>query len=348
MKKNTSLKLGLLVAGIALLPGCWSDGGGCCGHNHGDEDTGYSLSAPSKEDMSDTLVSMGPRRMITHDTLNEEFERLMEENPQVRQVVMLQPDFKTKFMTGMVDQMVMDEYVMQNGLDQSEEYKLELARLQRAVRGMLNRKHFGKQFTVAVDDAQVQAFYEENKDAMPDLLVSRGGVHASGIEFKKEADAKAFLAKAKGKEAKFTAVAKEAGLADKVDAFNVVNQQSVGLNPTLRNKITDMKKFPAVEMFKVDDSFWVVHATQKEAPKYRPLDQVKEPLRQFVEREEGVKRIQQEIDSLKKDYQIVINEAKLQPDTSMNVAALRAMADNNQGAEQEEPAAPVNQAARAA
>ena len=75
--------------------------------------------------------------------------------------------------------------------------------------------------TPKVTEAEMKAFYDQNKENMPEAVMSRGGVNAVGVSFATEADAKAFLEKAKGKGANLEKVAKDAGLGDKYRDFKI-------------------------------------------------------------------------------------------------------------------------------
>ncbi|MFI5332909.1 MAG: peptidyl-prolyl cis-trans isomerase [Candidatus Babeliales bacterium] len=342
-KKMSLLMVCLL---ITMLPGCavlnWFKGK--MGSNS-------STSGTSTLD-KDVLASLNGKSIITVESLNADFNQLLEENPQLKSVLPLMPDAKYNFLMGMVSQAVVDKYIEDSGIDKTAEYKKELENTMRSVKRMLNTKYFGLKHPVAVTDAEVKKFYEENKESMPDLLVSRGGVKAMGIQFDKEATAKDFLAKAKGQN--FNAIAAQLGLKDKVVDFKLVNNQSLGVDTALRTKIAAFKKFPALEM--IADSAgkkWVVYASGSEAPEYRPFEQVKAPLKQFVEKEKRMELFDKEINKLKDQYKVEINETyfknqeqEVQPN-SPEAQQLMDMLQQGQEAGEEEEQKPAS-AARAA
>ncbi len=255
----------------------------------------------------EVLVSMDGKAIISTKSLERDFEQLLEENPQLKSVLTYMPDAKYNFLQGMVSQAVVDKYVEEKKIDQSAAYKEDMNRMMRSVRRMLNTKYFGLEHPVAVADADIEKFYNENKDSMPDLMISRGGVKAMGISFDKEDAARAFASKAKGRD--FAKAAKEAGMADKVRDFKLVNSQSIGMDNAVKNKVAAMKQFPAVEVIRGDDkAFWVVNATEAQAPTYRPLEQVKSGLKQFIEKEQRMAVLDKEISQLKQKYQVSIND----------------------------------------
>jgi len=184
---------------------------------------------------------------------------------------------------------------------------------------------------VVVSDAEVEKFYEDNKNAIPELMMSRGGVKAAGISFDKEDAARAFAAKAKGGD--LAKVAKNDGKANKVHDFKFVNEQSVGIDNAVKNKIIALTKVPAVEVVKGDDKhFWVIQATEKQAVKYRPLEQVKVGLKQYMEKERKVASLEKEIAKLKEQYHVVINDEffknQKEQGTAANVEAVQAQVED--------------------
>jgi len=317
---NKKMFLSLIIASMVALPGCgvlhWVKdklGFGTCGANgdmssvEGMVDEVMGQADDTLAGKGKTLVSMSGQSIISDQSLERDFEQLLEENPQLKSVLPLMPDAKYNFLQGMISQAVVDKYVVDNSVDQQSEYKQELARMMRSVKRMLNTKYFGLAHPIEITDAEISKFYEDNKNTMPDLLVSRGGVKAEGVSFTSVAAAKAFAAKADSKN--FAKVAKEDGLSDNMRDFNLVNSQSLGMHATLRNKIASMKKFPAVQTVKVDDkTFWVVNATESQDATYRPFEQVKSGLKQFVEKEKRMAMFDKEISHLKDEYKVEVNE----------------------------------------
>jgi hypothetical protein len=307
MKKMHSLQnkfaLALLLVPVVFLPGCgawdWLK-----------EKFGGSKSCMSC-DSSAVLVSMKGKPVITMQSFEKEFDQLLEENPHLKSVLALMPDAKKNFLSGMVNQEIVDSWVTENKVDQKAEYKKELDRMMRSVKRMLNTKYFGIEHPVQVSENEVSDFYEKNKDSMPDLMVSRGGVQAAGVSFEKEADAKAFIAKVKEvKDIKKAADALK--LSKNYRDFKLVNAHSLGMDVALRDKIVAIAKTPSVELIKLSDkSCWVVSATNKEETKYRPFDQVKSGLEQFVAKEKRMEMFDKEISKLKSDYNVTINEDNL-------------------------------------
>lgn len=258
-------------------------------------------------DTSEVLVTIKGQPAITVKSFEQEFELLLEENPQLKSVLPFMPDARKNLLVGLANQEIVDRYVRENNINQQEDYKRDLARFQRSMERMLNTKYFAAKHPVKMDESEIRAYYDNNKDKMQELLISQGGVQACGLRFDKEADAKGFLAKVQGK--KLMDVAKAENKAAKVQDFKLVNKQSVGIDPMLRNKIVAIEKTPKTELVKLSDkTCWVIQATAKEEPKYRQFEEVKEPLRQVVEREKSNEALQKAIEDLKQGMQVVIND----------------------------------------
>ena len=63
------------------------------------------------------------------------------------------------------------------------------------VKDAINTRYFMDSMKVNITDSEIQAFYNENKDSIPNLLLSQGGVEAIGISFVSDKDAKEFVRK---------------------------------------------------------------------------------------------------------------------------------------------------------
>jgi hypothetical protein len=298
--------LSLLVLPLVFLPGCkpldW--------FKDSSTSTNQASSGPAGQALSDdVLVTINGKPVVTVESYEHDFDQLLEENPQLKQVLPFMPDARQNFLQGLANQEIVNLYIADRKIDQRPEYKKDLERMQRSLVRVLNTKYFAAEHPVKVSDSDVHAYYDTNKDKMQELVISRGGVQAMGVQFEKEADAQAFMNKVKGKSAQFMDIVKEQKLTDKVRDFKLVNKQSVGIDPVLRNKIASITSVPMIELVKVNDkTFWVINATALEEVKYRSFEEVKEPLRGLVEREKTNEALQLAIEAIKKDMNIVVNE----------------------------------------
>jgi hypothetical protein len=272
--------------------------------------TGISV-LPEEELTGEALITMDGTPIVTVNSLKSEKEKLLDANPQLKQMLdyMDPAQLDRNLAEGLMNQVIVDRYIAEQGINKMPDYKKELRDGIKAVERMVNTKFFTQSFEVTISDADVRAFYDKNKDAMPHLIVSRGGVKAMGLSFDTEAAAKAFAdtVRAQGNDLQKAAAAQ--GKGDQVRDFMTVNQQSFGVEPELKNKILGVTSFPSVQVFTLaDGAAWVVVAQSKEATQYRPFEEVKADLKDYLEKEERAKRFDDEMSKLKKRYNVVMKE----------------------------------------
>ena len=151
-------------------------------------------------DGSTVVVSMNGRPVVTEKSLDTEYEQLLLDNPQIEQMLPLmggKDGLLDRLTAALADRSVLRRFIVEEGISSQADYQSERDRMIKSVTDMLNVKYFNKKYAVSVSNRDVRDFYDKNKDTMPELLISRGGVQASGIKFANEADAKAFMAKLK-------------------------------------------------------------------------------------------------------------------------------------------------------
>ncbi len=303
---------------LLLLPGCdW----------FGKKETKSVAKKQAAEQIpltGDTLVSWEQNKtegipLVTTDSLKMEKDKLLKTNPQLKAMIALmdekqQFDLDRNLSEGLMNQAIVDRYVQERGIDKNPDYQAELEEGYKAIERMINTKFFAQAFPVQVADAEIRDFYEKNKEVVPNLLISRGGIEAMGVVFDNEKMANEFMRGVK-EERDLQKAAQKAGLADKIKDFKLVHAQSIGIEAPLREKIVNMRKIPETELFKIDDkTFWVVRASKKEESKYRPLEQVKGDIKQFLEKEKRTGKFDEEMNRLKGEYKVVVNEGYFKND----------------------------------
>ena len=299
MKIHTSRSLlssTLLLSSLVFLPGCaqleWLK------DKLGLNKETYTSSATTEvaSDGSQVLATSNGTPLLTAKQFEKEYNNFIDKHP-LRDVLRQMDGIEKQIFNGILSQKLLSQWVKDNRIDQTPEYQEQLAQL----KVMLDAKHFEAQHQPKeVSDASAQEYYEKNKDAIPEAVISRGGVNALGIEFDKEADAKAFLDKIRGKGAEFSKIAAEAKLDNKVRDFKLVNAQSVGIEPPLRDRILSFQKFATYEIVPVNNKYWVVYASGKEQMKYRPFDQVKSVVKERLAMESGRKAFESGLEDLKR------------------------------------------------
>lgn len=263
-------------------------------------------------DGSELIVSMNGKPVVTEKTLETEYQQLLQDNPQIEQMLPLmggKDGLLDRLSAALADRSVLRRFIVEEGISGQADYQAERDRMIKSVTEILNVKYFNKKYVADVSNKEVHEFYDKNKDTMPELLISRGGVQASGVKFANEAQAKEFMAKLKAAKNDLGTAAKEAGLSNKVEDFQLVHSQSIGIAPALKDKISEIKSFPSVELIKVsDDAFWVVKAASKEDTVYREFDQVKDNLKRFLEDSKREEIAGKAINDLKEKYNIKVEK----------------------------------------
>lgn len=307
LKKRSLLTVATAVSVLSIIPGC----------SLFDKKSKKSSVQSTAIDMSDDQDSMtdnsaaiataSGKPLITKDRLEREKQVLIESQPQLKQMIAMMPAgaLDKNLTEGLINQEVIGFYVKDKGIDQSPTYKAELSRMIKSIPQALNVKFFTENITASISDSAVRSFYDANKDSMPELVLSRGGVLAQGISFATEQEAQAFLEKVNALNGDMQKAAQEMNNADQLQDFKQVNNQSVNVGAQLREKIMGITTFPTVKLLKADDEFWVVKATGKEPLKYREFESLKDNLRQFL----GQKKMEEELARLRKEYNIVIDES---------------------------------------
>ena len=198
-------------------------------------------------------------------------------------------------------EIILQEWVAKNSIDKSASYQEDLKRGTDLLQKQLALKYFSEEYPKIakfdVTDAQARAWYDENKDKVEPLILSRGGVSAQAVYFDNAEDAKTFYEKVKGNPAGFDATAKEQKLT--VRSLKDVSEQSMDVDAAVREKLTKVKNFPSVELIKSNNKTVVVKAISKEQPKYQPFetfrDKIKEQLRMQELFTKGIESVKKEL-----------------------------------------------------
>jgi len=307
-KKNSINFLAITL--FLLLPGCGNWFGGKKSESATEELTVEQVSLTG-----DVLVSWENNKvdgipLVTTDSLRVEKDKLLETNPQLKAMIafMDEKQLDRNLSEGLMKQAMVTRFIQEHGINKSSDYQAELKEGYKAVERMIDTKYFSQAFPVQIADAEIKDFYEKNKEVVPNLLISRGGIEAMGVLFDNKKMAHDFMVNVK-EEKDLQKAAQKAGLTDKVKDFKLVHSQSIGIEVPLREKIVSIKRVPSIELFEVGDkTFWVVRASKKEEPKYRPLEQVKGDIKQFLEKEKRTGKFDQEMNRLKGEYKVVIND----------------------------------------
>lgn len=309
-KTHKKILVSGVIATLSFLPGCTDMFKGGSAQVPTEN---RSTEKPATSMTGEVLVKIQGVPVITTDSLAQVKEDLLKANPQLRQgLAAIDPMvIDRNLLDGLVVEKIIDQYLTTNKINTSKEYQAELEALYDAQRKALNVKYFGEKIAIAVSDSEIKDFYDTNKETM--LKISQGGVAASGIEFADAAAANAFVARVKSSPGGFKKAAQDDGLNAKIKDFKLVNSQSVGIDAQLRDKIAAIKTVPATEMFEVNGAFWVVNATEKEEPKYVAYEQIKDRIKEQLEQQKRGEAGMKEIEKLKQEYAVEINDDYFMP-----------------------------------
>jgi parvulin-like peptidyl-prolyl cis-trans isomerase-like protein len=279
----------------------------------------------------EVLVTMNGKPIVTVDSLKVEEDKLLEANPELKQMLafMDQSQLDRNLAEGLMNQAMVDQAITEKGINKTDAYKKEIKEGFKAVERMINTKFFTQSFNIKISDADIRTYYDANKDSIPQLVVSRGGVKAMGIQFDTEAEAKAFAAQIPIQGNDMQKVAQAMSMGDKVRDFMTVNPQTVGIDVDVKNKILAATKFPAVEIVKSkDNKFWVIIATAKEETQYRPFDQIKAGIKEHLEKEEQAKQFNDEMNKLKERFKVKMSETFFAPESAETIDLEQALPED--------------------
>lgn len=310
-KKHSLLMVATAVSLSLIIPGCsLFDKSGKKSSTKSSAKTTMVDVNQDQDDMDDSsraIVTMSGKPLITEDRLEREKQNLMDSNPQVKQMMAMMPAgaLDRNLAEGLTNQEVMALYIKDKEIDQSPVYKTELSRAMKSIPQALNVQFFLKDMNASVTDGAVKAFYDANKNVMPELMLSPGGVVAQGVSFANQTEAQTFLERVKAANGDMQKIAQEMHVAGEFEDFKLVNNQSMNIGTQLREKIMALTTVPSISVVSADSKFWVVKAIAKEPVKYREFESIKNDLRQYL----GQKKAEEEISRLKKEYNIVIDDS---------------------------------------
>lgn len=298
-KNSTKNSLGCVLVLLSMLPGCWPSG-------TNEQQKMGSTTEQESPVVGDVIVTMDGKPLITKQMVEIQKERIMK-HPQYRAMLaQADSDQVNQFVAhNMIGEKIIDKDIRDSGIDKTAEYKDDIAAMESGLKQAINIKYFGQKFPATVSEAELKEFYDKNK-AM--LMTSPGGVTAMALQFDNEPAARAFMESVKQQKNDFKKAAQEAGLSDKIKEFKGINSRTPGVDPMLRDKIIAIKQIPALELFTVNGVSWVVNATGKEEPQYRPFEQVKEGIKQQLEQPKQAEVLSQEVEKLKTKYKVELDK----------------------------------------
>lgn len=351
MNKLKFLSSTLLVGVLILLPNCDWFKGEEAGKGSATTPSGEPRSpvaSKSAEPTGEILLTLYDEKLpkVTVTDFQNYKKELLEAQPNYASIIEFMPGANEQIFESLVNESILEEWAIKNKIDQTQAYKDDLDKIMKYARRSLNVKYFQEKHPVVVTDAEVKNYYDENKNTIPQLMVSPGGVTAKAVMFDNKEAAQTFFDKVKDPKANFDALAKGSNLT--VKDLGEVNSQSFDVDGAIRKKILDAKKFPSVELVEINDkSFAVAKALSKNEPKYVPFDQVKPGIENLLKQQKGAEVLTKEIDKLKKEYKAVPNkeyferEKKAQEEHAQKAAAAMKQEQEMMQKDQEKKPAPA-------
>lgn len=279
-------------------------------------------------DTSEVIVRIDGQPILTRNMVEQEKIKLMEANPQLKAMIpfMDEAQINQNIAEGKLRLTMIEQYLAKHNLTADKKYIQEFEDAMDNVKNALNVKFFSDRIEVPVTDVEVTEFYDSNKDEMDELVISRGGVKAKGVHFDHEEAARAFADKVRELGGDIDKAVKDAELADKLEDFNLVNEMSVTVDQAIKDHVLSMDSLPGTDVVIAgDNDVWVVQAIEKEDKKYRPLEEIKEDLRSFIERNKREEALESRLKELEQEYNVEKDELFFKK--AENVDAQQAMND---------------------
>lgn len=253
-----------------------------------------------------TLFDEKIPKLTINDFQNYKKE-LLEAQPNYASIIEFMPGANEQIFESLVNETILDEWAKKNKIDQTKAFQEDLDKIMKYAYRSLNVKYFQDKHPVTVTDSEIRKYYDENKNSIPQLMVSPGGIVAKAVMFDTKAAAQAFFDKIKDPKSNFDGAAKDANLS--VKEFGEVNAQSFDVDGAIRKKLSEIKRFPAVELIEINDNaFAVVKALSKNEPNYVPFEQVKPGIENLLKQQKSAEVLTKELDKLKQEYKAIPNK----------------------------------------
>lgn len=269
---------------------------------------GATTSTVRSGDTSEVLMTMYDTKVpkITVRAWNDYLHEFKNAQPQYAQVIESVPGAKRNIFDGFTKEIIVGEWAQKTGIESDPEFQADLNKILEYGKRSLYIKKFQEAHPVKVTASEVKAFYEEQKNKIPQLMMSPGGVTAKGVSFTQKEAAQKFYDAAKVPGADFDAVAKAQNLT--VKDLGVVHQQSFDVDAAVRKTLADATRVPSVHMITLNDgSFMVVKAFAKKEAQYVPFEQVQAGIEAMLKNQKSAEVFGKELDALAKQYNVVIN-----------------------------------------
>lgn len=313
MKSN---RLSLLIKGsalvltVSLLPGCkFMD----FFKKKEAEKTESTEAKAADEGL--VLCSINGKAVIKKSDFDKRVTQMLQANPYFRGAGadMLPLNVKRKFLDRLVEEELFVLDADKQNIEREAEFQKNLKEMVDLVTRSLKIQFREKKIydETKVAEEQAKKYFEEHKTQYVKVA---GGTLTSGIKFDTDANASAFLAKAKASINDFEKLAKQTK-SGKFREFGRVGQEPsnnpMGMEAVpapIKEAVLALHNLPAVEKVKVGKEIWVVKASDKKDSVFFDFEEVKPQVEAMIKNNEFRSKLTSEIEKLKAEYKITVNE----------------------------------------
>jgi len=262
------------------------------------------------------LCQINGNPVITEHDLISNLTQMLQANPYFRGagVDALPMAIKRKFFDEMTKQkLIIAEATAQN-ITKDAEFIKAYKEMKKLIKESLIVQFYEKKIfdEIKIDEADVKKNFEENKDR---YIKVAGGVGVSGVKFDKANLADAFLAKAKSQIGKFEELAKSEKTGKFMDMGRVSKEAKPngqgfdGVPAPIKEAVFAMSKLPGVEKVKVGGDFWVIKASDKQAPIYFEMNEIKTQIEGMLKNNKFRDALDGRLKELKGKYTVTVEES---------------------------------------
>jgi hypothetical protein len=261
------------------------------------------------------LLTIDGEAVLKESDFMANVKQMMEANPYFRDATIetLPKELLRKVFDQLYMQHLIEKEADQNNIEKNAEYIKAYNSTEPLLKRSLKVQIYQKQIfdNIKVNDADIEKYFNENKDR---FVKEKGGVLTQGVRFESEAQANAFLLKAKGDVEAFEKLGK-AEKAGSFKDFGRVNREAArGMQfdatpAPIKEAALAMVKLPGIEKVKAGKEFWVIKAWDKKEKTLFAVDEIKPQIESMLKQNTYKDEFEKTVKELKdKKHKVIINE----------------------------------------
>lgn len=306
-KLSLIFKGSALILTVSLLPGC----------KVFDFLKKKDVTAASESKAADggvSLCSIDGKSVINKDDFDKRVTQVLQSNPYFRGagVDSLPMNVKSNLLNRFAEEELLVINASTQGIENDAEFKKTREEMFKLVERSLLIQFSEKKIYdgIQISEEQSKGYFAKNKERYVKVA---GGILVNGVKFDTEAAASAFLAKAKANIKNFDKLAKQ----DKLGKFREFGRVSKEGNAAMgmemvpapiKEAVLALPNVPAVQKVKEGKAFWVVAAMDQKPSVYFEFNEVKPQVEAMIKNDEFRTKLKTEIDKLKSEHKVTINE----------------------------------------